>query len=68
MKKKLLFLSLALALMAGAQALTPATAEAAGTCGWVCPPSSGSDDCVCCDWCCPLPGGGLTCSDRPCYC
>lgn len=66
MKKKLLFLSLALAMMAGAQALTPATAEAA-TCGLVCPPSS-DDECVCCEWCCTLAGGGVTCSDRPCYC
>jgi hypothetical protein len=66
MKKKLAFLTLALGMMAVAQTLTPTTAEAA-SCGLVCPPHA-ANDCVCCEWCCTTSGGGLTCSDRPCFC
>jgi hypothetical protein len=66
MKKKLMFLVLALVMMAGAQALTPTAAEAA-TCGRVCPPNPGGE-CVCCEWCCTLSSGAVTCSDMPCYC
>lgn len=69
MKKKLAFLVLALVLLAGAQVMAPATAEAAPlTCFRVCQPVDGSSDCVCCQACCTRLDGSLSCIDIACDC
>ena len=65
MKKKLLFLLLALATVGGALGVRNAEAN---TCGYiVCYP--GDPGWVCCDYCCKDNNGNiLWCSDRPSVC
>lgn len=67
MRKKLVYLVIALSLLAGAQMglFTPQVVEA-GNCVTTC--SQDFEGCLCCGTCCPRSGGGVICTPGACIC